>query len=157
MKTQATLSIIAAAAALGAGGIAATGAVASSVSVKAPTGHVEGRIIAVNRPAHTFTVRDVERGTLKVNVTSGTRFERIAGFSALRNSERVDVRAINSNGSWNANLVEPAGSASARNSAGARRADDRANHLEPGDDRGNHVEPGDDRGNHVEQGDNRSR
>jgi hypothetical protein len=123
MRTQATLSIIGAAAALG--GIAATGAAASTSASTAAVNarHAEGRIIAVDRPAHTFTVRDAQRGTLTVRVTSRTKFDRIAGFSSLHTSERVDVRAAGSNGSWNATKVEPAGAAGRHNGA-----DDPAGH-----------------------------
>jgi hypothetical protein len=136
MRTHTTLSIIGAAAALG--GIATSGAAAStSASTPAVNArHAEGRIIAVNRPAHTFTVRDAQRGTLKVRVTSRTKFDRIAGFSALRTSERVDVRATRSNGSWNATKVEPAGAGGQHNGAddpaGHERhngADDPAGHV----------------------------
>jgi Domain of unknown function (DUF5666) len=117
MRTQATLSIIGAAAATG----AEASTSASTAAVNTP--HAEGRIIAVNRPAHTFTVRDAQRGTLKVTVTPRTKFDRIAGFSALRTSERVDVRATASNGSWSATNVEPAGAAGRHNGA-----DDPAGH-----------------------------
>ena len=82
MKT--TLTIAAATAALAAGGIAATGAGATAPSPTsaatastAVTRHVEGRVTAINRSARTFTVRDAERGTLKVKVTSSTKFERV--------------------------------------------------------------------------------
>jgi hypothetical protein len=64
MRTKFTMSIIGAAVALGSGGIAATGAVASSAAVSAATRHVEGRVVAINRPGRTFTVRDTERGTI---------------------------------------------------------------------------------------------
>jgi hypothetical protein len=143
MRTQATLSMIGAAAALGAGGIAATGAVASSTTVKAPARHVEGRVVAINRPAHTFTVRDAERGTLKVKVTSNTKFERIAGFSALHRAERVDVRAARSNGSWNATVVERGG-----NVAGHNGADDPAGHQPGADDPAGHQPGADDPAGH---------
>ena len=113
MKT--TLTIAAATAAIAAGGIAATGAGAtasSTTSAKAPaaasaaaTRHVEGRVTAINRSARTFTVRDAERGTLRVKVTSSTKFERVS-FSALRTGTRVDVRAKRVAGAWNATKVE---------------------------------------------------
>jgi uncharacterized protein DUF5666 len=125
-----TLSILAAAATLAAGGIATAGAGAAPTSaVSAAKRHVEGRVVAINRSARTFTVRDAERGTLKVKVTSSTRFQRIAGFSALRKGQRVDVRAKKAAGSWRATIVERGGSA-ARNGA-----DDPANH-DAGDDHG---------------------
>ena len=58
------LAIQQAAVALGSGGIAATGAVASSAAVSAAKRHVEGRVVAINRQGRTFTVRDTERGTI---------------------------------------------------------------------------------------------
>jgi hypothetical protein len=144
MRTRVTMSIIGAAVALGGGGIVATGASASSAAVSAATRHVEGSVVAINRPAGTFTVRDAERGTLKVKVTSSTRFERIAGFSALHVSERVDLRATRISSAWRANVVERGGNA-AHNGLGDERhrgADDGVNHH-AGDDGVNHHEPND--------------
>jgi hypothetical protein len=113
MRTK--LTIAAATAALATGGVAAAGAGAtasSPSSAKAPaaastaaTRHVEGRVTAINRSARTFTVRDAERGTLKVKVTSGTKFERVT-FASLRTGTRVDVRAKRVAGAWNATKVE---------------------------------------------------
>jgi hypothetical protein len=111
MRTS--LTIAAATAALAAGGIAAAGAGATAPSPvsAAATKHVEGRITALNRSARTFTVRDAQRGTLTVTVTSATRFDRVT-FSALHTGSRVDVRAKRVAGAWNATKVEP-GSATA--------------------------------------------
>jgi hypothetical protein len=113
MRTK--LSIAAATAALATGAIAAGGAGAtasSTTSAKAPSTvsaaavrHVEGRVTAIDHSARTFTVRDAERGTLKVKVTSSTKFERVT-FSALRTGSRVDVRAKRVAGAWNATKVE---------------------------------------------------
>jgi Domain of unknown function (DUF5666) len=105
MRTS--LTIAAATAALAAGGIAAAGAGAtgSSPVSAAALRHVEGRVTAIDRSARTFTVRDAERGTLKVKVTSSTKFERVT-FSALRTGSRVDVRAKRVAGAWNATKVE---------------------------------------------------
>ena len=105
MKTK--LTIAAATAALAAGAIAATGAGATAPSPvsAAATKHVEGRVTAIDRSARSFTVRDAERGTLKVKVTSTTKFERVT-FSALRTGTRVDVRAKRVAGAWNATKVE---------------------------------------------------
>jgi Domain of unknown function (DUF5666) len=113
MRTS--LTIAAATAALATGAIAAGGAGAtasSTTSPKAPSTvnaaavrHVEGRVTAIDRSARTFTVRDAERGTLKVKVTSSTKFQRVT-FSALRNGIRVDVRAKRVAGAWNATKVE---------------------------------------------------
>jgi hypothetical protein len=121
MRTK--LTIAAATAALATGGIAAAGAGAtasSTTAAKAPitastaaARHVEGRVTAIDRSARTFTVRDAQRGTLKVKVTSSTKFERVT-FSSLRTGTRVDVRATRVGSAWNATKVER-GSASATN------------------------------------------
>jgi hypothetical protein len=119
MKTKLTIAV--ATAAVATGGIAAAGAGATASSTaKAPTTasaaatrHVEGRVTAIDRSARTFTVRDAQRGTLKVKVTSSTKFERVT-FSSLRTGTRVDVRAKRVAGAWSATKVER-GSASATN------------------------------------------
>jgi hypothetical protein len=148
---RAKLTIAAATAALATGGVAAAGAgaTASTTGAKAPAAastaaarHVEGRVTAINRSARTFTVRDAERGTLKVKVTSGTKFERVT-FASLRTGTRVDVRAKRVAGAWNATKVE-------RGEIG----DDHAANHDSGDDHGGddhggrHGGGGDDGPNH---------
>jgi hypothetical protein len=105
MRTS--LTIAAATTALAAGGIAATGAAATPTSPvsAAATRHVEGRVITIDRSARTFSVRDAERGTLRVSVTSRTKFERVT-FSSLRTGQRVDVRATRVDGAWRATKVQ---------------------------------------------------
>jgi Domain of unknown function (DUF5666) len=143
MKT--TLTIAAATAAIAAGGIAATGAGATAPSPTsaatastAATRHVEGRVTAIDRSARTFTVRDAERGTLKVKVTSSTKFERVS-FTALRTGTRVDVRAKRVAGAWNATKVERGEAAADNHDAG----DDHG-----GDDNGGHGGGNDDPAGH---------
>jgi hypothetical protein len=143
MKT--TLTIAAATAAIAAGGIAATGAGATAPSPTsaatastAATRHVEGRVTAIDRSARTFTVRDAERGTLKVKVTSSTKFERVS-FTALRTGTRVDVRAKRVAGAWNATKVERGEAAADNHDAG----DDHG-----GDDNGRHGGGNDDPAGH---------
>ena len=149
MRTK--ITIAAATAALAAGGVAAgTGAAASSKpAAKAPTTasaaatrHVEGRVTAIDRSARTFTVRDAERGTLKVKVTSATKFERVS-FAGLRTGTRVDVRAKRVAGAWNATKVERGSADSTTHDAG----DDRGGDDHGGDDGGRHG-GGDDGANH---------
>jgi uncharacterized protein DUF5666 len=145
MRTS--LTIAAATAALATGGIAATGAGATAsptTSAKAPTTattaatrHVEGRVTAIDRSARTFTVRDAERGTLKVKVTSTTKFERVT-FSALRTGTRVDVRAKRVAGAWNATKVERGSASSTNHDAGDDHGGDDAGHHGGGDDGANH-------------------
>ncbi len=130
MRTK--LTIAAAAATLAAGAVAAgAGATGSSTpAAKAPTTasaaatrHVEGRVTAIDRSARTFTVRDAERGTLKVKVTATTKFERVT-FSSLRTGTRVDVRAKRVAGAWNATKVERGAAAGNHDAAGHDAGDD---------------------------------
>jgi hypothetical protein len=70
----------------------------------------EGTVRSVNRDAKTFRLHDSERGTVRVKVNSRTRFERIAGFRALRaGMRRVEVVVHRSNGRWVASEVERSG------------------------------------------------
>ena len=137
MRTS--LTIAAATAALAAGAIAATGAGATAPSPvsAAATKHVEGRVTAINRSARTFTVRDAERGTLKVTVTSSTKFERVT-FSALRTGTRVDVRAKRVAGAWNATKVERGSASSTTHDAGDAHGGGSGGHGGGADDGPNH-------------------
>lgn len=66
----------------------------------------EGPVIAIDGHAHTFKVRDHHRGVVKFKVNSGTRYEHLSGFGALRKSMRVDVEARRSRSKWIAVHVE---------------------------------------------------
>ena len=146
MRTKLTIAVATAAVATGAIAAAGAGATASSsTAAKAPTTastaatrHVEGPATAIDRSARTFTVRDAQRGTLKVKVTSSTKFERVT-FASLRTGTRVDVRAKRVAGAWNATKVERASASSTTHDAGDDHgggsgggrhggADDGANH-----------------------------
>ncbi|HEY3188768.1 MAG TPA: DUF5666 domain-containing protein [Solirubrobacteraceae bacterium] len=71
---------------------------------------LEGRVLSVNRSARTFRLRDSERGTFTVHVTRSTRFERVAGFGALRSGRRIEVEIRRSGGRVMALKIEPGGS-----------------------------------------------
>ncbi|HEY0363179.1 MAG TPA: OB-fold nucleic acid binding domain-containing protein [Solirubrobacteraceae bacterium] len=144
MKTK--LTIAAATAALATGGLAAAGATASpTTAAKAPTTasaaatrHVEGRVTAIDRSARTFTVRDAQRGTLEVKVSSSTKFERVT-FSSLRTGTRVDVRAKRVAGAWSATKVERGVAADNHDAAGHDAGDDHGGrHGGGADDGPNH-------------------
>lgn len=149
MRPKTILSILGAAAALGTGAVAATGATAQSSSSTAASSaqtsrfvrHIEGPVVAIDRAARTFTVRDREhRNALStVKVINSTRFDNVAGFSALHTGQRVEVKAARVNGALTATKVE-------RGQHEAEAGDDRGDRgIEPGDDRG-HDGPGHDRG-----------
>jgi hypothetical protein len=124
-----TLTIATVTAALAGGAIAASAGASDPSAVSTATRHVEGRVTTIDRPARTFTVRDAERGTLKVRVTTSTTFERVT-FSALRTGHRVDVRAKRVAGAWNATKVERGDDDSADHDTGDDHGDD--------DDSGHH-------------------
>jgi hypothetical protein len=76
----------------------------------AATRSYEGTVVSVNPAAHTFRLHDSQRGTVRVKVVSATRFQRIAGFSALRAGQRgIEVTVRRSNGRWVAVQVERSG------------------------------------------------
>jgi hypothetical protein len=70
----------------------------------------EGTVVAVNRDARRFRLRDVERGTVTIKVTRNTRFERIDGLAGMRvGMRRVESIVRRSNGAWIALEVERSG------------------------------------------------
>jgi hypothetical protein len=107
LAMRTAITIAAATTAIAGGVTAGAGATAPvhTPAKAAAVRHVEGRVTAVNRSARTFTVRDAERGTLRVKVTRTTKFERIT-FASLRTGQIVDVRAKRVAGAWNATKVE---------------------------------------------------
>jgi hypothetical protein len=70
---------------------------------------VEGSVVAVNRDARTFSLRDEGR-TVRVKVNSSTRYHRLSGFGAIRvGMTRVEAIVRRANGRWVATLVERSG------------------------------------------------
>ena len=79
-------------------------------AASAATREYEGTVVSVNRDNRTFQLRDSERGTIRVRVTSSTRFERISGFSGLRAGQsNIETTVRRSNGRWVAVEVERSG------------------------------------------------
>ena len=71
----------------------------------------EGTVVSVNRDARSFRLRDVERGTVRIYVTSRTRFERVGGLRGLRAGQR-GIEAVvrrSRGGRWIAREVERSG------------------------------------------------
>jgi hypothetical protein len=70
----------------------------------------EGTVVSVNRDAHTFRLKDVERGTVRIKVTRNTRFERIDGLSGLKvGANNIEATVKRKNGVWVALEVERSG------------------------------------------------
>jgi Domain of unknown function (DUF5666) len=66
----------------------------------------EGRVTSVNRERQTFRLRRESGARVRFKVTARTRFERIAGLSALRRGLAVEVNARRGDGGWVASKVE---------------------------------------------------
>ncbi|HET8949375.1 MAG TPA: hypothetical protein VFN44_02660 [Solirubrobacteraceae bacterium] len=70
----------------------------------------EGTVVSVNRDNRTFRLHDSERGTIRIKVTSSTRFERVAGFAGLRKGMTgIEATVRRANGRWVALAVERSG------------------------------------------------
>jgi hypothetical protein len=99
-------------AAIGSIGAVATTAQAapSTAATQAATRQVEGTVLSVNRSARTFRLRDSQRGTFTIKVTSRTTFERVGSFSGLRaGMTRIEANIRRSGGAWVASHVERSG------------------------------------------------
>ena len=93
-------------------------AVALAAPAAASAAQFEGTVASVNRDNRTFRLHDTERGTVRIKVTSRTRFERIAGFGSLRTGMTgIEATVRRSNGRWVASEVE-------RSGGGGRHDDD---------------------------------
>jgi hypothetical protein len=121
---------------IGIGTLAAIGVAASALpaGAAAPTAssaalrQFEGTVVSVNRDARTFRLRDEQSGTKRIKVTSKTRFQRIAGFSALKpGMKRVEATVKRSDGRWVATKVERSGGGGQHGGHGG--ADDGAGHT----------------------------
>ncbi len=97
--------------------VTALALVASSVPAgAAPTAgsaalrQFEGTVVSKNNAARTFRLRDSERGTVRIRVTSNTRFERIAGFAGLKvGATNIESTVRRRDGRWIAVDVERSG------------------------------------------------
>jgi hypothetical protein len=129
-KTIAPLTIAAALTATAAAPAAAAPAGASALR------EFEGTVVSVNRDTNSFRLRDSERGTVRIRVTSRTRFERISGLGGLKaGMKRIEATVRRSNGAWVASEVERSGGGGQHGADdnGGRGDDDRG-----GDDHGRH-------------------
>ena len=83
---------------------------ATAAATQAATRQFEGTIVSVNRSARTFRLRDAQRGTVTIKVTSNTRFQRVRSFAGLRAGlTGVEANGRRANGAWVATFVERSG------------------------------------------------
>ena len=89
---------------------AALTAFSATAATAAPAREFEGTVVSVNRDAHTFRLKDVERGTVRIKVTRNTRFERIDGLSGLKvGAKNIEATVKRKDGAWVALSVERSG------------------------------------------------
>jgi hypothetical protein len=102
--------------------VAALSAGASTAS--AAVRQYEGTVVSVDRDNRTFRLRDAERGTVTIKVTSSTRFQSVS-FASLRSGQsNVEATVRRSGGRWVATKVERSGGGN-HNGSGA---DDHGGH-----------------------------
>ncbi len=91
----------------------------SAPATQAATRQFEGTVLSVNRAARTFRLRDSERGTKTIKVTSSTRFERVGGFSGLRSGmTRIEATVRRSGSVWVATSVQRSGGGGSHGGSG---------------------------------------
>ena len=91
----------------------------------ATTRDFEGKVVSINRDAHTFRLNDAKRGTVRLKVTRNTRFERIDGFAGLKvGAKNVEATAKRKNGGWVALSVERSGGGGEHGGGHDRGGDD---------------------------------
>jgi hypothetical protein len=137
MRLIGTITVLGAAVA--ASLVPAAGAAPTAPPSAAQLRQFEGTVVSVNSGARTFRLRDTERGTARIKVTRGTRFERLAGFSALRRGlRRIEAKVQRRNGVWVAFEVERSGGGGEHGGRGRGGDDDRGgdDHRGGDDDRG---------------------
>ena len=81
----------------------------SSGVASAATRQYEGTVTSVNRDARSFRLHDSERGTIRIKVTSRTRFERVSFASLRSGASNIEATVRRSNGRWVATEVERSG------------------------------------------------
>src|SRR6478609_1152306 len=89
--------------------LAAATLASGAASASAATRQYEGTVVSVNRSAHTFQLRDSERGTVRIKVTSNTRFQRVTFASLRSGASHIEATVRRSNGRWVATEVERSG------------------------------------------------
>jgi hypothetical protein len=103
----------------------------SALPAVAQAAKFEGTVVSKNKAAKTFRLKQDEGGgTFTIKVTAKTKYQRIAGFGAikpgLKNVEAVARK--NAKGRWIASKVEISGKSGGGNGGGGG-ADDPPNHT----------------------------
>jgi Domain of unknown function (DUF5666) len=84
--------------------------------------HIDGTVVSKNSDNRTFRIATQNGNRLRIKVDGATRFQRIAGFGALRKGMRIEVDALRTDNGLLAKHVETRG-------GGGGGADDGPNHT----------------------------
>jgi hypothetical protein len=95
--------------------------------------HIDGTVVSKSVDSHSFRIKTQNGNRVRIKVNANTRFERIAGFGALRSGLRVEVDAKSTAGGLVAIQVETQGGGGGDDDGGG---DD---HGGGGDDGPNHT------------------
>ncbi|HET8566644.1 MAG TPA: hypothetical protein VFL77_09245 [Solirubrobacterales bacterium] len=91
--------------------------------------HIDGTVLSKNGADRTFKMT-TQGGTVRIKVTSSTKFQRLSGFGALRKGLRIEVEAKSTANGLVAIQVETRqGGGADENGGGGGGADDGANHA----------------------------
>ncbi len=108
-------------------------ALLSALPAVAQAAKFEGTVVSKNKPAKTFRLKQGQGGgTFTIKVTADTKYQRIAGFGAIKPGlKNVEVRATkNAKGTWIASKVQISGKSGGGNGGGGGGgADDPPNHT----------------------------
>jgi uncharacterized membrane protein YgcG len=102
--------------------------------------HVDGTVVSKNSDNRTFKL-STQSGTIQIKVNSTTKFERIAGFGALRKGLAIEVDYAKTSNGLVAKQIETQGGGGGSGGGGS---DDG-----PGDDHGGSGGGSDDGPNHT--------
>lgn len=112
--------------------LAATATVIALSAGVAQAASFEGTVVAKNKDARTFAVtQDEGGGTFKFKVTDSTKYQRLAGFGAIKvGAKNIDVVAHkNAKGRWIATNVEVSGKSGGGGGGNGGGKDDGPNHT----------------------------
>lgn len=73
--------------------IAALALGVTALPAQAAVRHIDGTVVSKNGDNHSFQIKTQSGNSIRIRVTPNTRFERLAGFGALRKGLAVEVNA----------------------------------------------------------------
>jgi uncharacterized membrane protein YgcG len=101
--------------------------------------HVDGTVVSKNGDNRTFKL-STQSGTIQIKVNSTTKFERIAGFGALRKGLAIEVDYAKTSNGLIAKQIEPqGGNGGGGGGGGGGGSDDSGGHGGGSDDGPNHT------------------